>query len=383
VILAHKIALDANDAQTSYFYRMVGTARFVYNWGLEAWNAAYNAGEKVNGMELRKRFNQTKYEEFPWLGEMPRDAHSQPFLNLDRAFKSFFKGKSKHPVFHKRGENDSCYLSADRIDFDGEYVRLPRIGLVRMHESLRFAGHILGAVLNREADRWFVSVQVEMGEYHRERVADGVIGIDLGITHAVTTSTGETYDSPKSLARHEKQLRRAQRVIARRVRGSANRAKAKNRLARLYRLIRNVRKDFLHKTSHRLCSENQAIGMESLNVKGMMANHCVARCLGDAALGELARQIEYKAVIFRDDLRKVDQWFASSKLCSECGAKKDDLSLSDRVYRCGVCGAVKDRDRNASENIRTASFAGTYACGHGDAAVVEAGTMQVLSVSTC
>jgi len=327
VILAHKIALDPNDAQENYFQRAVGTARFVWNWGLEHWNAAYARGEKVSGMELEKRFNAIKYQEYPWLIDIHRDAHKRPFLNLDRAFKSFFKRKAKHPVFHKKGMHDSFYMANHVFWCDGKKIRIPRLGLARMREELRFDGKIMGAVVSREADRWFVSVQVEMGEYHRERVADGVIGIDLGITHAVTTSDGDTYDSPKLLARHEKKLKRAQRVVSRRMKGSANREKARRRLSRIHRRVRNVRSDFLHKVSHRLCSENQAIGMESLNVKGMMANHCVARCLGDAALGELARQIEYKAVIFRDDLRKVDQWFASSKLCSECGAKKDDLSL--------------------------------------------------------
>lgn len=192
MILAHRVQLDPTFKQAAYFRQACGTARFVWNWGLAEWERQYKAGEKPSGPSLKRQFNAVKYDQFPWLRDVHRDAHSQPFSNLQKAFVSFFKGISRRPQFKKRGiSRDSFYVANDKLRLIGKRVRLPIIGWVRMRESLRFAGKIMGATVSRRADKWFVSIQVDVGEYRKLRSGDGIAGADLGVKSAITLSNGE------------------------------------------------------------------------------------------------------------------------------------------------------------------------------------------------
>ena len=327
------------------------------------WDRQYKAGEKPSGVTLKREFNENKYELFPWLKGIHRDAHSQPFANLQSAYKEFFSGKRKHPRLKKKGKcKFSFYVANDKLKVDGTRVRLPVVGWVRMRESVRFSGKIMSATVSLVGDRWHVSFSVE-GDFNRKRTSDGVIGIDVGLKTAVVTSDGRQFECPKHLKRAMRKLRRRSRQHSRKQRGSKNRIKSRQKLARLHARVANQRRDWQHKTTTRLCRENQAIFVETLNVKGMLRNRKLSRALSDVGLSEILRQVEYKSALYGNLFGKVDRWFPSSKTCSDCGCIKETLSLSERVYRCESCGLVMDRDLNAAINIRTVGLTGSYACG--------------------
>lgn len=309
-------------------------------------------------MKLKKEFNAKKYELFPWMKTVHRDAHAQPFANLDKAFKSFFKGVSKRPTFKKKGKSrDSFAVANDTFRLDGDTVVLPKIGAVRLTERLRFTGKIMGAVVSRTAGRWFIAIPVEVGEHHKPRSGNGLAGVDLGIKVAATLSTGEQLQGPKPLKTQLKKLARANRELSRRVKGSSNRRKTKLRLAKIHARIANIRKDWLHKLTTRLCRENQTVAIESLHVKGMLKNRRLARSISDMGFGEFSRQLGYKSAIYSTKLVIVDRWFPSSKTCSVCAHVKKDLTLRDRVFECDSCGLSIDRDLNAALNLSAAGLA--------------------------
>lgn len=364
MILAHKIELDATCKQKRYFASAAGCTRFTWNWALAEWNRQYQAGEKPSGMKLKREFNAIKYEQFPWMKNIHRDAHAQPFANLDKAYKMYFSSNAEKPKLKKKGKcKDNFYVSNDVFRLDGKSVILPRIGRVRMREELRFTGKIMAATVSRTSDRWFISIQVDVGEYRKPRMGNGVVGVDLGLNVTAMVSDGQRLIGPKAMKASLKQLRRASRSHSRKQKGSQNRKKASRRLARIHAKVANVRNDWLHKQTTKLARENQAVYFETLSVKNMVKNRKLSRAISDAGWAEMTRQAEYKAAIYGGVFGKIDRWHPSSKECNQCGQIKKDLKLSDRVYRCDGCGHSEDRDLNAAKNIRTAGLAGTYAHG--------------------
>lgn len=352
MILAHRIALDPTCKQRGYFARAAGTARFTWNWALARWDELSAQGQRPTGSSLKLEFNAIKYEQWPWLADIHRDAHSQPFANLQKALTAFFKGDAERPTFKKKGKcRDSFYVSNDKFRVNGQRVRLPVVGWVRLREGLRFTGKILGAVVSREADRWFISIQVDVGDYHRERTGDGVVGVDLGLTMYATLSTGEKIAGPKPLRAALRKLRRCSQQVSRRQKGSARRERAKRALARVHACVKNLRADFCHKLTTRLCRENQAVGVETLAVANLVRNRRLAQSISDAGWGETLRQLAYKGPIFGCTVSAADRFEPSSKRCSACGLVKDELPLSERVFRCEGCSLVRDRDHNAALNL--------------------------------
>lgn len=366
MILSHRIEIDTTFKQRRYFTQAVGCARFVWNQALAEWNRQYEAGGKPSGMQLKKEFNAAKYELYPWMKDVHRDAHAAPFANLDKAFRSFFKGISKRPTFKKKGKcRDSFAVANDQFRMDGNRVRLPRIGWVNLRESLRFTGKIMGAVVSRTADRWFISIQVDVGDYSKQRVGDEIVGVDLGITTAATLSTGEKIAGPRPLKAAQKKLRRLQRSFARKQKGSNRREKLKLAIAKLHARIKNIRNDFIHKLTYRLCKNHAAIGIENLNAAGMVKNRKLAKHVSDVAFGEFGRQMSYKSLIFGNRLEVADRWYPSSKTCNSCGEIKEKLSLSHRSFRCEGCGNVADRDVNAAKNLESLCAVGLTAPARG------------------
>lgn len=346
-----------------------------------------------NAAKLKTAFNAAKYEKFTWLREVHRDAHARPFLELQKAFATWRKrrrevqaaGKpAKHgkPKFKKRGRTgDSFYVANDRLSVVaagdatpdgpvcGPYVVLPVVGRVRMREALRFTGKIMSATVSRTADKWFVSISVETEEPRppKPNKKDGtprqapleerrhVTGVDLGINHYATCSDGRVFDAPKPLKAALKRLRRAQRTLSRRKRErgqkqSKNYRKVLAKIAKIHMRVANVRADFIHKMVTTILRENQAVVVEDLNVSGMSRGR-LSRSLADVAMGEALRQFRYKAPIYGTRLVVADRWFPSSKTCSGCGVVNHDLRRGDRIFRCGVCGLVIDRDANAARNL--------------------------------
>jgi putative transposase len=364
---AHKIALDPTVEQGISLSRACGVARFTWNWALAEWGRRYAAGEKPTAAGLKAQFNALKRAEFPWVYDSPKGANQQAFANLGVAFKNFFEKRARYPRFKKKGRHDSYYVPNDRLVLDGKRARLPKIGWVRMRESLRLDGKILSATVSKTAGRWFLSISVEMPDAGPIPQGDGVVGVDLGLTSFAVFSTGESIAAPKPLRAALGQLRREQRRVARRQDGSKRKAKAKACVARTHARVANIRNDFLHKLSTRLVRENQAIVLEDLAVGNMLKNRSLARSISDAGWSEFRRQVTYKAPAAGCELLTVDRFYPSSKTCSGCGNSKSDLSLKDRVYRCAACGIELDRDHNAALNLRAAGLAVILARGPGSA----------------
>ena len=348
---SHKIALDPTDAQRAYFRRACGVARFTFNWALAEWKKQHAAGAKPSGPALKKQFNAIRHVDFTWSGEVLRDATAQPFANLQRAYQNFFAKRGKHPTFKKKGCHDSFYIANDKFSVEGEKIRIPHIGWVRMCEALRFEGRIQSAVVSRTAHRWFVAIAVEVPDQLITRENQAVVGVDLGIKALATLSTGESILAPKPLKTSLGKLRQLSRRVARKQKGSANRAKAIRRLSRLHYRIACVRNDALHKLTTGLVSRFGTVVIEDLNVKGMVKNRCLARAISDLGFGEFRRQIEYKAASNGVKIVVADRWFPSSKTCADCGFVVDILPLSVREWVCHICGVVHDRDVNAAINL--------------------------------
>ena len=377
--LAHKIEIVPRPEQATYFRKACGTARFTYNWGLARWNELYSSGEKPTWLRLKKELNTIKETQFPWMYEVTKCAPEGALADLGRAFDSYLRGpikkggrRARKPTFKKKGRcRDSFYVSNDQFVIDDCRIRLPHIGYVPMRERLRFAGRILGATVSREADRWFVAVQVEVEEVPVQRESQAPVGIDLGIAHAATLSTGRYYDAPKSLARSLKKLRRLSRSLSRKQQGSRNREKARVRLARLHRRVANIRRDWTHKLTTNLTRKYGLIAMEDLALGNIMQNRHLSRAIADVGLGELRRQLRYKAPRRGGRVICVDRFFPSSKRCRRCGTSHDSLTLADRIFNCPACGHREDRDVHAARNIlreglriqRTEGPSGSNACG--------------------
>src|ERR1051325_8816214 len=199
MIFAHKIALDLTKAQEMYCRQAAGTARFTYNWGLAHWQQQYRDGEHPTAANLKKQWNAIKYERYPWLKDMHRDTHAQPFTNLNMAFQKFFRHEAGYPTFKKKGQHDSFYIANDKVQVYGKRLRIPRLGWVRMRDALRFTGKLMSAVVSRTADRWYVSLSVQVEAVPPCENQAGRVGVDLGVTHLATLSTRETINGPKPL----------------------------------------------------------------------------------------------------------------------------------------------------------------------------------------
>jgi putative transposase len=364
-LLAHKIALDPNAAQRLYFARAAGTARFAWNWALAEWRKQYAAGDKPSEVSLRRQLNAIKRAQFPWMFDVTKCAVQEAIIDLGMAFRAFFKKRVRYPRF-KRKDGRASFCAANGVGTfgaDGELIKLPVIGWVRMREAVRFAGPLKRATVSFEGGRWFVSLMIETNDVQPVEQPETVVGVDLGVSAVATLSTGEIIAGPKSHTVALKRLRRANKALARKRRGSANFRKAKRRLSVLHAHIANVRRDATHKLTTWLTHTSRAIGIEDLNVRGMAANRCLARAVMDGGFYEFRRQLEYKARLYGSRIVVADRWYPSSKTCSCCGVIKDTLALSQRTYHCDDCGFEADRDVNAALNLaRLAASSAVTAC---------------------
>lgn len=373
MIIAHKIALDLNNQQASYCQKAAGTARFSYNWALAEWNAQYqawkldNAKTKPSQAALRRQINAIKREQFPWMLEVTKNAPQMAIIQLGEAFKNFFAGRASYPQFKKKGKShDSFTLTNDQFAVKDSRIRIPNLGWVRMRESLRFNGKILSATISRTANRWYASISVETENTSQLPKAknQGVVGVDLGIKALATLSTGETVTGAKPLKRLIATLKRLSRSLSRKVKGSANRHKAKQKIARLHARIAFIRQNTLHQLTSHLTSRFHTIGIEDLNVKGMVKNRCLSRAISDMGFFEFRRQLEYKAQMRGGLVVVANRWYPSSKTCSVCGDVQASLPLSVREWQCPNCHTQHDRDKNAATNLANYAVSSTVsACG--------------------
>jgi putative transposase len=356
MIKAHKIRLHPTPEQANYFARAAGTSRFVWNWALAEWDRQYQAGEKPTALKLKKQFNEIRREHFPWTWEVTKNASDQPILDLDKAFTAFFEGRARRPRFKsKKRSKASFYLANDQFDLGDHRLWVPKLGWVNMAENLRFKGKVTGARITKTADWWFVSLTVEIPEALPEK-RQAAVGIDVGLNRLATLSTGEGYENQAFLKTALKKLRQTNKRLHRRKRGSKNREKARRQVARLHYRITCLRNDVLHKLTTRLADCYGIIGIEDLNLKGLLKNRHLSRSFSDAALGKLLNLLDAKVEQRGGQVIKVGRLFPSSKTCHGCGWKWEDMELSDRVFicqnpKCAYHQFEQDRDYNASLNI--------------------------------
>lgn len=372
MLIAHRIALDLNNVQATYMARAAGTARFAYNWALAEWQSQYEAWKldssqpKPTQAALRRQLNSIKRERFPWMLEVTKNAPQMAIIQLGQAFQNFFAGRSKYPQFRKKGVHDRFTLTNDQFNIDGCRMRIPNLGWVRMRESLRFAGKIMSATVSRVADRWFVSITVDAeDDSHLPKAENqGAVGVDLGVSALATLSTGETITGAKSHKALLARLQRLSRSLSRKQKGSEKRKKAKGKLAKLHARIAAIRSDALHQLTTSLTRRFHIIGIEDLNVRGMVKNRHLARAIADMGFFELRRQLEYKAAMRGGQVVVADRFYPSSKTCSSCGHKLEELSLSVRQWTCPGCATCHDRDVNAAINLKNMAVSSTVsACG--------------------
>jgi putative transposase len=360
-MIAHKIELKANNHQITYFKQGCGVARLAWNWGLSNWQQQYKQGLNPSGMSLKKEFNAIKREQFPFVYNVTKYAVQQPFLQLQEAYKRFFKNISGKPKFKKKGKTqDSFYIGGDQIKVERQKVKIPNLGWVKLREDIRFQGKILNATVSRIADRWFISFAIKPSMSYLPCKNQASVGIDLGIKKMAVLSNGSYVESPRPLKKMLRKLKRLSRQLSKkqhsRKKGdttpqSNNYKKFKLKIAKLHKKIADIRRDTLHKLTTFITDNFKYISIEDLNVKGMMSNHKLARSIQDLGFYELKRQLEYKSKQKGNELFINDRWFASSKTCCNCGTKKEDLTLSDRTYYCNECKLEIDRDLNASINL--------------------------------
>jgi putative transposase len=291
---------------------------------------------------------------------------------LNVAFERFFKGlrgdgpKAGYPRFKRKGERDSARLY--EVTLEERHLRMHKIGRVRLKETCTehgYQGRVLSATISRRADRWFVSLTVER---KREVVlprpvqsSTDAVGVDLGLKAAAVIHDGaktRVVEPQEALRKNLVKLRRLDRQLARKQRGSQNREKAKLRRARLHYRISCQRQDMLHQLSSSLARTKSVIVLEDLYIRGMQRNKHLALSISDAGMGELRRQLAYKSQWYGSTLVIADRFFPSSKLCSGCGVIKDTLALSERIFDCDACGVSLDRDENAALNLRRLGLAG-------------------------
>lgn len=386
--LAHRIRLYPNNVQATHLVKTAGVARFAYNWGLARWNELYEAGEKRSWQKLNAELNAIKREQFPWMYEVTKWASQKALNDLGDAFNNFFRRmrngdrEKGHPKFKKKGHaRDSFYVAGADLKFDRNKVRVPRLGWIRMAESIRFPGRVVGSRFTKRADKWFVSLQIEVADswvYPHQCKNQVAVGIDLGVVRLAIPSKGEPTDAPRALRFYEKRLKRLQRQLARRQKGSNNREKTKLKIQKAHEKIANIRRDVTHKLTSQLVRDFRWIGIEDLNVKGMLSNRYLAKSVADAALGEVRRQLEYKAPLAGSTVVVADRFYPSSKRCHICGHVLKRLLLSKRQWCCPACSSEHDRDHNAAMNLeQLAAGYAVKACGEGSSGNTFVGVVKL------
>ena len=348
--------------QEQLLRRTMGCTRLVYNRALaartEAW---YERKERVGYAQTSSMLTQWKKEDgLEFLTEVSCVPLQQGLRHLQTAFTNFFAGRAKYPNFKKKHNGGSAEFTKSAFKFRDGQVYLAKCSEalpIRWSRQLpKGAAPSTITVKLTPAGRWFVSLLVDV-DIEPLPESPNQVGLDLGITSLVTLSTGEKLANQKGFKAKYRKLRKAQKALSRKQKGSNNRYKARIRVARVHAEIADARKDMLHKLTTRLVRENQTIAVEDLAVKNMVRNHALAQAISDASWSELVRQLTYKCEWYGRQLVKIDRWFPSSKRCGNCGHVVDKLPLNIREWQCPKCEVKHDRDVNAAVNVLAAGLA--------------------------
>ena len=356
---SQQIELNPNNKQATLMAQHAGYARVAYNFGLSSFKQGFEKDEWRSYIDIKREFNAVKYDTFDWCSDLSQNASKNAIHHLGDAVSRWKKGQNSFPTYKKR--SDKVSYQADNgvgtVDVYKKRINLPKIGWVRMREALRYTGQISKVVVSKRNGKWFASILVrcDSNNYkHQPPLFDESrfpIGIDVGINTLATCSNGDTYENPRPLKRYERKLARANRSLSRKVYLSKNWHKAKAILSGVHYRIACIREDAHHQASIRIVRKASAIGIETLNISGLLKNRKLAKALSDSALSRFLTMLKYKAERRGIPITQADKFFASSKTCSSCGHKKTDLTLSDRQYHCPECGLDIDRDLNAAINL--------------------------------
>ena len=361
MLLSFKTELKPSDRQVTLFRQHCGVARHAYNFGNAVIQEALQLREtdkaiKIpSAIDLHKRLVAEIKPANPWYYQSSKASPQQALAEVRTAWDRCFKKVSKQPRFKKKGKSkDSFYLEQGTkakpgISNDGKRVKLPKIGWVRLHEPLPITS-THNCVISRTADKWFIAIKYEI-EQPPIPMNRPSIGVDIGIKELAVTSDGKVFANPKADRKMSKKMKRLQRSVSRKFKGSKNRTKAVRRLAKLHSRISFIRKDAIHQLTYHLAKNHSVIKVEDLNVKAFLKNHKLAGAIADCGMYEFQRQLEYKTEKFSSQLVLVDRFFPSSQICSNCGNHRHKMPLKNRVYVCPDCGHTEDRDLNAAKNI--------------------------------
>lgn len=359
MLKAFKYRLCPRKSEAQHINKSIGVARHIYNWGLENKIKAYTQDKtKLSNFDLSKLLPELK-EELPWLKEVYSQVLQGALRNLDRAYTGFFREGRGFPQFKsKKHARQSYQLPQNvKVDFEHNLVWLPKIGWIRAKLHRPFEGTIKTCTVSRTpSGQYYISILVETKDTLPEKpsiTADTTLGIDLGLKDFLARSDGKKI-SPIHFSIENEKLTKLQRRLSKKQKGSNNRNKARLRAARQHQRIANIRSDFLHKLSKQLIDENQVdtFALETLNIKGMVKNHSLARSIHSASWSKFVDFLTYKSDWYGKNILRIGTFEPSSKMCSTCGCIKSDLKLRDRIWTCVECKTKHDRDANAAKNIK-------------------------------
>ncbi|QHW38445.1 IS200/IS605 family element transposase accessory protein TnpB [Staphylococcus ursi] len=363
---SYKFRIYPNQEQEILIIKTIGCSRFVYNHFLSLWNQEYmttGKGLSYNSCSAMLP-HMKKSEEYSWLKEVDSIALQSSIKNLEESFKRFFKKQNMKPKFKSKKNPNQSYTTKNvskGIQIIDNKIKLPKLRWVRFANSREVKGRILRATISkRPSGKFFVSVLVEE-EINILPKTNSSVGIDLGINNFAILDNGVIYNNNKFTYKMEQKLKREQRKLSRRrlrakqkgtkLLDAKNYQKQKIKVARLYEKVMNQREDFLNKMSTEIIKNHDMICIEDLNIKGMLRNHKLAKSISDVSWSNFVTKLEYKADWYGKEIIKIDKWFPSSQICSECGHNDGKKPLEIREWTCPICHTHHDRDINASINI--------------------------------
>lgn len=363
IIKGYRYRLYPTEEQQTQLNKTFGCVRYVYNYFLALKIDLYKTESKsLSYKQCSKILTQLKKEK-EWLRESDKFALQNSLKDLDSAYQNFFREINKgnknqgFPKFKSKKNHYQSYRTNFtnnniELDFTNNRIKLPKLGWIKCKLHRQFIGKILSATISQvPSGRYFVSLNVECEQEELPKNSNS-IGLDLGIKDLIITSDGEIFENKKLTCKYEKKLAKLQRQLAKKQKGSKNFYKQRIKVAKLHEKISDIRKDYIHKTSSLIVKENQFIFSEDLNIKGMVQNKHLAKSIHDASWYELTRQLQYKSEWYGRVYHKVNRFYASSQLCSNCGYKNENIKkLSIRQWSCPRCGIIHQRDKNAAINI--------------------------------
>jgi len=362
MLKAIKVRLYPSDNQINYINKLLGTSRFIYNQCLNYKITEYQSNKKSTSFAETGKFLTSLKSEYEWIKESHSKVLQQSLINLDRAYKNFFKQGNGYPKFKSKHEKQSCRFPIDAISG----VSGNRINIINALKDMNYKCSIdderylnqnknkikSGTLSKTKSGDYYFSILIDRPNKTLKKATNSLIGLDLGIKDFIITSEGQTYENLKSKRNNHNKLSRQHRDLSRKVKGSNHQKEARIRLAKTYEKLNNIKEYYLHHVTNQLLSENQTIVIEDLNVAGMLKNHCLARSIQELSLSRFKTMLMYKAEWYGREVIQVSRWFPSSKLCNCCGYKNVELTLKDREWTCPECGVIHDRDINAAINIR-------------------------------